>query len=45
MEIPKEVVIHEYVKFNESLFESESEMNQAFKEVINYLKEINDNFK
>lgn len=45
MEIPKEVVIHEYVKFNESLFESESEMHQAFKEAINYLKEINDNFE
>ena len=45
MEIPQNVVIHEYVKYNKTLFKSEKEMKESFKEVINYLREINDNFK
>ena len=45
MEIPQNVVIHEYVKYNRTLFKSEKEMRDSFKEVITYLKEINDNFK
>lgn len=44
MEIPKSVVIHEYVEYNKTLFNSQEEMDNSFKEVINYLKEINNNF-
>lgn len=45
MEIPEEVVIHGYVKYNETLFESQDEMDKTFNEVILYLKEINDTFE
>ena len=44
MEIPKDVVIHEYVKYNKTLFKSQEEMDNTFKKIINYLKGINDNF-
>ena len=44
MEIPQKVVIHEYVKYNKTLFESQEEMDESFKKVITNLKEINDNF-
>ena len=44
MEIPKNVVIHEYVEYNKSLFESQKKMDEAFEKVINYLKKINDDF-
>ncbi|WP_406534321.1 phosphorylcholine transferase LicD [Methanobrevibacter sp.] len=45
MEIPQKVVIHEYVKYNKKLFESQEEMDKSFQKVINYLKEVNDNFE
>ncbi len=43
--IPGNVVIHGYADYNSTLFESKSEMDLTFKEVISYLKEINDNFE
>lgn len=43
--IPNNVIIHGYADYNLTLFESKSEMDQAFKEVIGYLKEINNNFE
>ena len=43
MEIPEDVVIHGYVKYNETLFNSQKEMGKSFDETITYLKEINDN--
>lgn len=45
MSIPSKVWIHNYVEYNRSLFESKIEMENAFKETIKYLKEINDTFK
>lgn len=45
MEIPENVIIHEYVPYNKTLFKSQSEMDESFKKVIGYLKEINDNFE
>ena len=45
MEIPQKVIIHGYVEYNKTLFQSQEEMNKAFKKTINYLKNINDNFE
>ena len=39
------VIIHGYVEYNKTLFQSQEEMNKAFKKTINYLKNINDNFE
>lgn len=45
MDIPQNVIVHGYADYNKTLFKSEEEMNEAFKEVIKCLKEINDNFE
>ena len=44
MEIPKNVIIHGYVEYNKSLFESQQKMDETFEKVINYLKKVNDDF-
>lgn len=45
MNIPEKIRVHSYVDYNLTLFKSEEEMNQSFKEAITYLKEVNDNFE
>ena len=45
MDIPQNVVVHEYADYNLTLFESKSEMDNAFKDTIEKLKEINLNFE
>lgn len=44
-DVPQNVVVHGYTEYNSTLFDSQEEMDKAFEEVINYLKEINDNFE
>ena len=44
MNIPSDIRIHNYAEYNQTLFDSREEMNKSFKETINLLKEINDNF-
>lgn len=44
MDIPSKVWGHDYMGYNRSLFKSKSDMEKSFKDTINYLKEINDNF-
>lgn len=45
MDIPHNVIVHGYADYNRTLFKSEEEMKNSFKETIAYLKEINDNFE
>lgn len=45
MEIPENVVIHGYVEYNKTLFKSQEEMDKSFKQTIDYLKNVNDNFE
>ena len=44
MNIPENIRIHGYSEYNSTLFNSKEEMDKSFKHVINYLKEINDNY-
>ena len=44
-DIPQNVVVHGYADYNLTLFESKSEMDNAFKDTIEKLKEINHNFE
>ena len=45
MDIPNDIVLHHYSEYNQTLFETQEELNKEFKKVINYLKEINDNYE
>lgn len=45
MDIPNDIVVHHYTEYNQTLFETQEELDNEFKKVINYLKEINDNFE
>ena len=44
MSIPSDIRIHDYSEYNSTLFESKHEMDALFKESINYLSKVNDNF-
>jgi len=44
MSISSDIRIHDYSEYNSTLFESKHEMNALFKESIDYLYEVNDNF-
>ncbi|MBQ2832644.1 phosphorylcholine transferase LicD [Methanobrevibacter sp.] len=45
MNIPDNIVMHHYSEYNQTLFETQEELDLEFKKVIAYLKEINDNFE
>ena len=45
MDIPQNARVHGYSEYNLTLFDSKSQMELEFKKAINYLKEINENFK
>ena len=45
MDIPSNIRVHGYTDYNLTLFDSKEELHQAFKESIDYLKEVNDNFE
>lgn len=44
MDIPSDLWIHSFSTYNEELFDSKEEMDEAFEETIKLLKDINDNF-
>ena len=44
MNIPSDIRVHNYSEYNLSLFDSKQEMENSFKETLNYLIEINENF-
>lgn len=45
MDIPSELDIHDYIPYSRTLFKSEDEMENKFNEIIENLREINNNFK
>lgn len=45
MEIPNDIVLHHYSEYNQTLFETQEELDKEFQKAIEYLKEINDNFE
>lgn len=45
MDIPSDIVMHHYSEYNQTLFETQEELDNEFKKVIDYLREINDNFE
>ncbi len=44
-DIPSDIVLHHYSEYNQTLFESQEELDKEFEKAIKYLKEINDNFE
>ena len=44
-EIPNDIVMHHYADYNQTLFETQEELDNEFKKAIEYLREINDNFE
>ena len=45
MNIPSDIVMHHYSEYNQTLFETQEELDMEFQKVIKYLTEINDNFE
>ena len=45
MNIPNDIEMHHYSEYNQTLFETQEELDKEFEKVIGYLKEINDNFE